>query len=699
MELEMIQEPDYQVDDVADDEEVESKPSPQEFLTAALTLPNIVELIDDEALSDAVAKVVTEYEVDVSSRTKWLERIEAALDLAMMVAEEKNYPFEKASNVKYPLLTTAALQFNARSYPSIIQGNRVVKCQTWGDDESGEKAKRGDRVSEHLSYQMLSEMPEWEPDTDRMLVMLPILGCVFRKVYYDPALARKCSRLITPDRLVVNYHAQDLLTVPRITEEMFLYPHEIEERIRSGRFIEFEYEGNGGDEESEAADSSEPHCFLEQHRLLDLDQDGYTEPYIVTLHKPTQTIVRIVPNFDPETAVFDEQGGVISLRRQNYFVKYDFLPNPDGGFYGLGFGWLLKDIGESVNTTINQLLDAGHLSNIQGGFISAQAGIKEKSIRIKNGEWKVIKSNGPLAQSMQPITYPGPSATLFNLLGLLIESGKDLASIKDVLTGEQKSNQTATATLALIEQGLQVFTAIYKRVYRGIKAELDIHVRLNTENADPEQYQKFFDSKNEQADMYADYDLSDMDILPIADPNAVSKMQKLAKAQFVYEVAGQNPAVDAIEATRRMFEAAGIEDPDKLIKEQQASPQEQAVVAEMAGLEVDAKRLENEQVEADILAKFAKTMKDLADTEAKEEGIQLGQYKMILEAFKEEINAEQRLGQGGVRSVDGAPNNQMGSGQAGAPLGGPLGTSEGNALPVDGVAPAGLGEPTAPSGL
>ncbi len=687
MELEMIQEPEIDGADVEDETQGDNKPSPQQFLYAALQLPNIVELIDDVVLNDAVSKVISEYEVDLSSRTDWLTRIEAALDLAMMVADEKTYPFVKASNVKYPLLTTSALQFNARSYPSIIQGNRVAKCQIWGDDESGEKAKRGDRVSEHLSYQLLAEMPEWEPDTDRLLVMLPILGCVFRKVYYDPALGRKCSRLITPERLVVNYKAQTLENVPRITEEMYLYPHEIKERIISKRFIDFDYDGEtGGDDDgSDADDSNSPHCFLEQHRLLDLDKDGYTEPYIVTVHKPTQKIVRIVPNFDPETAVFGENGGVISLRRQNYFVKYDFLPNPEGGFYGLGFGWLLKDIGESVNTTINQLLDAGHLSNIQGGFVSAQAGIKEKSIRIKNGEWKVIKSNGPLAQAMQPITYPGPSATLFQLLGLLIESGKDLASIKDVLTGEQKANQTATATLALIEQGLQVFTAIYKRVYRGIKAELGIHVRLNMENADPERYAAFFDNKSEQADMQADYDLSDMDVVPIADPNAVSKMQKLAKAQFVFETAQDNPLIDQVEALNRMFEAAGIEDPDKLIKEQpKEDPKVAAMMSEMAELEIEALEMENEAAAADIVAKYAKAMNDIAGAEAKEEGSQLGQYQLLLQAFKEEVNAErQNNGQGGLRDLENSPSDPMGSQEIGPQVSGLNGASEGSALPVN----------------
>jgi chaperonin GroES len=182
---------------------------------------NLAAEMDGDKLSDIAQRVVREYEIDRSSREDWEKRTAAALDLAMMVSEEKSYPFQNASNVKFPLLTTAALQFNARAYPAIVQGNRVAKCITWGADPQGLKAARADRVGEHLSYQLLSELPEWEEDTDKLLLMLPIVGCVFRKVYWDPSVKRNVTRLVTADRLVVNYHARSLDDVPRTTEKMF----------------------------------------------------------------------------------------------------------------------------------------------------------------------------------------------------------------------------------------------------------------------------------------------------------------------------------------------------------------------------------------------------------------------------------------------------------------------------------------------
>ena len=266
---------DYETDEYSADAEGlnTSELSGPEFLMELAALDNIAtemgDVQGDISLGNIAEQVVAEYEVDKKSREEWEETNKKALKAALLIAEEKNYPFKNASNIKYPLLTVAALQFNARAYPAVIQGNRVAKCVTWGDDGDGEKAKRADRVSEHLSYQLLSEMPEWEEDTDRLLVMLPILGSMFRKVYFDPSLGRKCTRLLPPQNLVVNYFARSLEDTPRATEEMPLYPHEIQERINSGRFIDFEYGTDTGlDDETgqnkNPDDSQEPHMFLEQ---------------------------------------------------------------------------------------------------------------------------------------------------------------------------------------------------------------------------------------------------------------------------------------------------------------------------------------------------------------------------------------------------------------------------------------------------
>jgi len=687
-------------------------------LLALIDKANIADDLTDEELGKIGSRVVEEYAIDKASRSDWEKRIAEATKLAMLVAEEKNYPFERAANIKYPLLTTAALQFNARAYPAIVQGNRVVKCVTWGNDPQGTKRARAERVSEHMSYQLLAQMPEWEEDTDKMLVILPIAGACFRKVYYDPALGRNCTRLITADRFVVNYRARSLADVPRTTEEMTLYPYEIQERINDGRFVKFEYGEAVPDEankEAEQNDPTAPHLFLEQHRRLDLDNDGYPEPYIVTVHKQTEKVCRIVANYSRDTVTV-QNGKVRAIRKQDFYVAYRFLPSPDGGFYGWGFGWLLADITEAINATLNQMLDAGHLANVQGGLVSAQLGIKEKSIRLKMGEWRVVNTSGPINQAIMPITYPGPSAVLFNLLGLLVEAGRDVAAIKDVLTGEVRQNMTAAATLALIEQGLQVFTSIYKRVHRALKSELGILARLNRENLSPEEYAAFFDAEQiagpdgqpmpvptpEQ-----DYSEKDMDILPVSDPNVASRMQQLAKAQLVFDISKDNPTVNPLEATKRMFEAAEVEDIETLlIPPPQPDPMQEQLLQIAAMLELQERDVKIDKARAEVVKTETGAMKDVADIANAEKGNQLNRVKVILDAIKAELAAEQAQsqmeaanGQGRVPGMEGQPGNAMGAGPAGPALGGPGGCLEGTPVPLNGGGGIGLGEPASAGGL
>lgn len=601
-------------------------------LNALINEPNIATRLKDDKLSEISRKVITEYEIDDNSRSEWKARMEGAMDLAMLVSgPDKTYPFEKASNVKYPLLTTAALQFQARAYPAIVPGDRIVKCKVNGRDPQGEKADRGERVSEFTSWQLTEEMPEWEPDTDKLLVILPIVGCVFRKKYWDPALGRQVSRLVTADRLVVNYRARSLEDVPRITEEMTLYPYEIGERIADGRFKAFEYNQSQADtrdkpedQQQDADDPDTPHLFLEQHRLLDLDGDGYPEPYIVTVHHGSQQVCRIVANFTEHTVRMNQEGTkVVAIRKRDFYVKYGFLPSPDGGFYELGFGWLLKDNNEAINSNLNMMLDAGHVANVQGGIVSSALGIKEKSIRLKMGEWRVLNTSAPLNQAVMPITYPGPSETLFKLLGLLVEMGKEVASIKDVLSGETKTNMQPTTVLALIDQGMQFFTAIYKRIHRSLKAELQIHQRLNEEHLSLETYNGFFDDE-QQYDPQLDF-ADDMGISPISDPTVSSKMQALARAEFIQNVWKEHPnIISEAEVVQRMLQAGSIEDGAKLI----TPPQPPDPLMQMLG------ELEAQDKMAGITEKLTNALKNVALAEAAEDGSQLDYYEQFVQALQ-----------------------------------------------------------------
>jgi chaperonin GroES len=679
---------------MADDYESEEAPAEtggKPTFEALFKAQNVVDLLDDETLTDIGATVLAEYEIDVGSLTDWMEKNEEGIALAMMLAEQKDYPFRSAANIKHPLVAMAALQFNARAYPAICPPDRVVRGKTFGKDPEGLKAARADRVSEHMSYQCLEEMPEWEGDTDKLTLKLPITGEMYRKVFYNPALKRKETRLLGPERLVYNYWARSFDDV-RKTERLQLYPYEIRERINDKRFIDFNYTNvDKANDEAGDEDAGAPHEFLEQHRLWDLDGDGYPEPYVVTVHKGTQQVCRIKANWSQDTAVVeqDDKGKikVISLRPETYFVKYEFLPSPDGGSHGLGFGWLLSSTNDAINTTLNQIFDAAHLANIQGGFISAALGPKQRNqtFRFEQGEWKYLNTTGALRDSIMPVTYPGPSSVLMSLLEFLIGFGKELASIKDVLTGDTPTTAPVGTTQMLIEQGLQVFSSIYKRIYRGLKAEFKLHARLNAAHVTPEEYAEFFDDPN--VDPQADYDLKDMGVLPVSDPQTVTKAQKIAMAQTIYGLAQDNPTINKAEATTRVLEAIGVEDVEKLmVPPPQPDPELEALMKRGAEAEVATKEAEAEDKIAAATQKLAGAIKAIADAEGVEVGNQVGAYAAIVNMLKTEHGMEMDLaGQGGIPGMEGQPGNPMGAG----------------ALPAGnlGAGPAGGGEPVQlPSG-
>lgn len=617
---------------------------------------NIADILSDEQRGTIGERVVREYRIDKASRKDWEDCNKEALDLALQVTKEKNYPWKGAANIKYPLLTTAAIQFAARAYPAIIGGPEVVKAKVQGRDEDGKKRSRGERIARHMSYQLTQEMEEWEADTDRLLHIVPISGMCFRKTYFDATLGRNRSELVTPDKLIVNDGARDIETVPRITQECEFYPYEIEERFRTGLWKRFEL----GPAEGGAEDEEAPHVFLEQHRTIDLDDDGYAEPYIVTCHRDTAKIVRVVANFEEKDIALNDKGEVARIERTQYFTKFGLLPNPAGGFHDIGFGYLLKPINEAVNTTLNQLLDAGHLANVGGGFIGTGARLRGGMKRRRPGEWQPVEVSGQsLRDNMVPFPSQEPSMVLFQLLGLLIEAGKDISAVKDVMTGSEpkSANTPATTTLALIEQGMQVFSAIYKRIYRSLKSEYGKLYALNSRYLDEDTYFRLLDE--EEAVAKDDYAQGDLDVVPVADPNVVTNMQRLARAQFLMQFAG-DPHFDGLKIRRRMLEAASIEDVDDLIVKE---PPQDPVVAQKAD-EIDIKKRELAIKEMEAMANIdlhrAQALKAIAEAEGVEPGNQIAAYKAWLDALnaREKLILERQQGDGGtVSGMEGQPGN------------------------------------------
>jgi len=555
---------------------------------------NITEFLDTTKLNEISQWVSDEYSVDLQSREDWEKEYYKGKKLALMVEEAKTFPFEGASNVKFPLIIQAVLNFSARAYPNLIKNRDVVKCKVIGEDPEGEKKARGIRIAEHMNYQLFDQIDDWEENTDKVLSCIALYGVYFKKTWFSFEKRINVSKAIDPIRVVINYHAKSLEDAPRITHVYTLLPNEIEERIRSGMFVKFDYESTKQEVDDEVNldypkddrgykrannpnDLDSPVTFLEQHRWLDLDNDGYKEPYVVTMHHATKEIVRIVARFDIDgIKVNPDTNEIMKIEPVQYFTRFIFLQALDGGIYGMGFSKLLYHMNEIINTSVNQMFDASTDQITGGGFITqgVEVGKGHEGGRIyfKFGEYKMVKSKGDdLRKNILPRETAKPSLVHIKLLELMLKASEKLGSNIELLSGKQTgSNIPAATTLALIEQGLQMFTAIYKRIYRGFKSEFRKLYRLNRLYLDETEYYTVLD--NERAIAKEDYEDKSLDVVPVSDPNNITNVQKIMVAQELMQLKGTG--LNDKEITRRYLEALNIPDIDDLGVEEMKIPQD-----------------------------------------------------------------------------------------------------------------------------
>ena len=356
----------------------------------AINSPNLAHRFDGESLQAIGAWVSDGYTADKQSRAKWEKRNESAMDLAMQLAKEKSFPWPNCSNIAFPAVTIASMQFHAKAYPTIIQGTEVVKMRVVGPDPDGMAHSRADRVGQHMSYQVLEEDRAWEEQHDRGLLLLAICGSLFVKTYYDPKLRHNVSELVLPKDLVINYWAKSVEDCDRKTHVVPMPRNELRERVLSGTFCNVLEESwyaqparpkqtvqdnrsdmRTGNRPNFVPDETTPFTVLEQHCSLDLDGDGYAEPYIISIEQDSKWVLRIVSRVARVSDVHkveegEFKGEIITISAEEYFTKYAFIPSPDGGIYDVGFGVLLGPLNESINSIINQLVDAGTMRNTAG---------------------------------------------------------------------------------------------------------------------------------------------------------------------------------------------------------------------------------------------------------------------------------------------------------------------------------------------
>lgn len=551
-------------------------------LNASVLYNNIAEQYDEKLLLKIGQTVFEWYEADENSRTEWKEKYEEYIALASQVVKKKTFPWKDAANVKYPLLTIAAMQFAARAYSALVPPTKVVKSRVIGEDPRGEKKEIAKRIERYMSYQVLEEIPDWEDSTDRLLLVLPIVGNAYKKTYYNGETV--VSDLVLPDKLVVNYHAKSIESAARKTHVLYYSDNEIYEKVHSGEYLDLDYGTLSGFENSHTnveddvhglvepnVDEDTPKCFLECHCWWDMDEDGYKEPYIVTVHKDTMQVARIVARYDLDGIKRDADGKLIKIIPVEYFTNYRFIPDPNSGVYGLSFGIMLGPLNEATNTIINQLIDAGTLHNLQSGFVAKGLRMPRGDLPLRPGTFMEVNSSGiDIRNSILPLPTKEPSTVLFNLLGLLIESGQRVSATSNMLTGESPGqNQPFSTTDQVLRQGLQVYTSIFKRVHRAQKKEFKQIYRLNRLYLPAEKYFTVLDigaAEDQVAKIKRmDFDDTKIDVLPQSDPEKDSDTETIQDMSLVMEllkIGTVNPA----EATRRLLDARDIPDMKALLE-------------------------------------------------------------------------------------------------------------------------------------
>ena len=537
---------------------------------------NLAEVLDDSVLGDLSSDIQSKFREDVESREDWEEAIAKGLGLLGINYEDRSEPFMGASGVTHPLLSEAVTQFQAQAYKEMLPSGGPVKTQILGAPTK-ETEDQAQRVEDFMNYQLTEVMEEYDADTDQMLFYLPLTGSTFKKVYFDETKKRAVSKFVPAEDLVVPYSASDLMTAERVTHVVTMSYNDVRKLQVAGvyRDVELSEASDGEDEGAiqERADellglrpnySDDSYTLLECH--IDLDLEGFEDldmegnpsgvmlPYIVTIDQNSGKVLSVVRNFREQDPL---------KRKRQYFVHFKFLPG--FGFYGFGLLHTIGGLSRAATSILRQLIDAGTLSNLPAGFKSRGVRIRNDDEPLNPGEFRDIDvPGGDLKNSIIPLPYKEPSATLANLLGIVVDSGKRFAQVADAKIADVNSQAPVGTTVALIEQGSKIISSIHKRLHYGQKQEFRMLSEIFSENPVPYPY---FVGNVPPETMQQDFD-GRVDILPVSDPNIFSMAQRLSLAQTQLQMAQAAPQMHNLrEAYRRMYDALDVKNIDAILPE------------------------------------------------------------------------------------------------------------------------------------
>ena len=536
---------------------------------------NLAEYIDDDKLTKFATDLVDSFEGDKESRKDWEDTYIKGLDMLGFKYENRTQPFEGASGVVHPLLAESVTQFQAQAYKELLPPSGPVRTQIIGE-ASPMVEQQAERVKEYMNYYILNVMEENDPEMVQLLFYLPLSGSAFKKVYYDQILKRCVAKFVSSEDCVINYAATDLEHAERITHIVKMSANELRKLQVSGFYRDVPITSgsvstNGDVEEkideldgATSAGDDDEHVILEMHLDADVpefeDTSGIKLPYIVTIDQYSSKILSIRRNYEPNDPNF---------KKKQYFVHYKFLPGL--GFYGFGLIHMLGGLSRTATSVLRQLIDAGTLANLPAGFKARGMRIRDHDEPLQPGEFRDVDVTGQsIKESLLPLPYKEPSQVLFALLGFAVDAGKSFAAIADMKMGEGNEQNPVGTTLALLERGTKVMSAIQKRLHFSQRKEFKL-LASSIKMFTPPSYPYQIIGGNRMIKQ-ADFD-DRVDIIPVSDPNIFSMSQRVMLAQQQLQLAQSNPAMHNIrEAYRRMYQAMGVDNIDAILKPDQNQP-------------------------------------------------------------------------------------------------------------------------------
>jgi chaperonin GroES len=694
-----------------------------------IVAPNLCDRFDKEDLDTIGSLVWQGYARDKQSRMIWERRNRAAMDLAMQVQEQKTFPWPGSSNVVFPLITIAALQFSGRSYTNLIQGTDIIRYRVTGQDPHGDIKMRAERIGDHMSWQVTEEDQAWEEQHDRLFINVSIVGTTFMKTFLDGAVGHNVSEMVMARDLVIDYWAKSLESARRKTHVISLFRNDLYEGMMSDIYVDYRNAGwfntqpqvETQQEQDKRSglqppppDQDTPFTGLEQHCFFDFDHDGYAEPYTVTIERGSRKTLRIVARFDEADVQSNKAKEIVTIRPTEFFTKYSFIPSPDGSIYDMGFGLFLGPLNEVVNSGINQLLDRGTMNTCSGGFLGRGAKIRGGAYTFAPWQWARVDSSGDdLRKNMVPLPERNPDEVMFKLIGLLIEYANRIAGTTDEQVGKNPGQNTPASTYqGMQEQGMQVYGMIYKRIWRCMKEEFRKLYMLNRQNVGVREH---FGASSRWVSR-EDYLMNPDQIAPVADPNITSTTMRMMQAEAILERAGAVPGFSVPDAVKNWLRALRVDSseaerlypgPDKV----PPLPNPKAMIENMKlqgkKMELDFRRQElllnlrenRGKLQAEILKLTAEAQKTVGEAKSQQVTLRLEALKMAIDAMKahaemssKQIELLEKQGEAAKDSdgasdgggVDGVAPSGANAGANGAA--GPMGGGPGGAVAPPGTA-------------